>query len=190
MTHENSNVSRATRREFLGRSGLTAIAAGATLASTWNAARFAHAAGGEEIKIALIGCGARGGAQASQALSTAGPVKLWAMADAFEDRLQSSLKNLTHGQAGRYDMKTNGGFAGRIDVPPERQFVGLDAFQKAIDCGVDMVVLAEPPGFRPDALRGRRQGRQARLHGKALGDRCAGCAADHGCRRRSGRERG
>jgi predicted dehydrogenase len=38
--------------------------------------------------------------------------------------------------------------AERIDVPPERQFLGLDAYRKAID-GVDVVVLAEPPGFRP-----------------------------------------
>ena len=57
MTRKLFNASHATRREFLQRSGATALAAGATLASTWNAARLAHAAGSEEIKIALIGCG-------------------------------------------------------------------------------------------------------------------------------------
>lgn len=75
----------------------------------------------------------------TQALSTSGPVKLVAMADVFADRLEASLK---------YLMKIEA-IAGQIDVPPERQFVGFDAYQKAIDCGVDMVILTTPPNFRP-----------------------------------------
>ena len=117
----------------------------------------------------------RGTGAAAQALSTAGPVKLWAMADAFEDRLQTSLKNLTHGQAGRYDTPTNTGFGARIDVPPERQFVGLDAFQKAIDSGVDMVVLAEPPGFRPMHFEAAVKAGKHVFMEKPLGDRRTGC---------------
>ena len=114
---------------------------------TLDAARAAHAAGGEELKIALIGCGGRGTGAAAQALGTAGPVKLWAMADAFEDRLEGSLKRLLKG--GKVSRGTSEGLADRIDVPPERRFVGLEAYRQAIDAGVDVVVMATPPGFRP-----------------------------------------
>src|SRR5262245_46793996 len=63
----------------------------------------------DTLKIALIGCGGRGGGAAAQALSTSGPVKLVAMADAFQDRLDSALKGLSadHGD--------------RVDVPPDRR---------------------------------------------------------------------
>ena len=142
MMHSRSPVmsSQTTRRDFLRRS--TLAAAGAAWAAPWAAARAAHAAGSDEIKIALIGCGARGTGAAGQALSTSGPVKLWAMADAFENRLQQSLNQLSRGQAGRYDAAGHAGFGAKIAVPPERRFVGLDAYQKAIDCGVDVVLLA------------------------------------------------
>ncbi len=99
----------------------------------------AHAAGSDLIRLAFIGCGGRGGGAVTQALSTAGPVKLVAMADVFADRIEDSLKYLLRIDAIRR----------RIDVPPERRFVGFDAYQKAIDCGVDMVILTTPPHFRP-----------------------------------------
>ncbi len=114
------------------------MAAGA-LASVLAPERFAHAAtGSDEIKIALVGCGGRGSGAANQALSTypLGPVKLVAMGDIHEDRLKSSLDNL---------VKTHGS---RVDVPPERQFLGFDAFKKAIEV-CDVATLATPPGFRP-----------------------------------------
>ena len=101
--------------------------------------RFAHgASGSDEIKIALIGCGGRGSGACGQALSTytQGPVKLVAMGDIHEDRLKSSLTNLE---------KVHGA---RVDVPPERQFLGFDAFKKAIEL-CDVAILATPPGFRP-----------------------------------------
>jgi myo-inositol 2-dehydrogenase / D-chiro-inositol 1-dehydrogenase len=145
MSSNSQTHAAATRREFIKRSGLVAATA---LASQLSIARSAHAAGGEELKVALVGCGARGTGAAVQALSTAGPVKLWAMADAFEDRLQISLKSLQKGQEGRYDTPTHSGLGNQIQVPPERQFVGLDAYRKAIDC-VDVVILTEPPGLRP-----------------------------------------
>jgi len=103
----------------------------------------------ETIKIALVGCGSRGTGAAAQALQTKGPVKLWAMADLFEDRLESSLANLIKGQAADYDRDANSSLKDRIDVPPERRFVGFDAYQKAISSGVDVVILATHPHFRP-----------------------------------------
>ena len=40
----------------------------------------------------------------------------------------------------------------RLNVPPERQFTGFDAYQQVIDSGVDVVLLCTPPGFRPAHL--------------------------------------
>ena len=124
--------------------------------------RAAHAAGSDAIKIALIGCGGRGTGAAAQALSTKGPVKLWAMADAFEDKLETSLATLSKGgqlrtlqelatlsKGERVPDKHIEGFADRIDVPKERRFVGFDAYKHAIDSGPDVVLLTTPPGFRP-----------------------------------------
>ena len=125
-----------SRRGFL-KTGSAAMAGGALLGAL-APERFAHAAGGDELKVALVGCGGRGGGAADQALSTyqLGPVKLVAMADVHEDRLQGTLKNLTAKHADR------------IDVPKDRQFLGFDAFEKAIALA-DVVILATPPGFRP-----------------------------------------
>jgi len=136
---------RLSRRHLPARS--TAVPAGGVLAGGLHVARSAHAAGSDELKIALIGCGGRGTGAAAQALHTSGPVKLWAMADAFEDRLEGSLKRLSSG--GTVSRGTAEGLAAKIDVPPKRRFVGLDAYRKAIDSGVDVVVMASPPGFRP-----------------------------------------
>ncbi len=125
-----------SRRSFLKTSSAMA---GGTLLGALSPERFAHAATGtDEIKIALIGCGGRGSGAANQALSTypIGPVKLVAMADIHEDRLQSSLANL---------QKTH---ADRVDVPKERQFLGFDAHKEAIALA-DVVILSTPPGFRP-----------------------------------------
>ncbi|HEY2892874.1 MAG TPA: Gfo/Idh/MocA family oxidoreductase, partial [Pirellulales bacterium] len=127
----------ASRREFLKNS--TAAAVGGALLGNLALSRSAHAAGDDTIKIALIGCGGRGSGAAKQALSTQGPVKLIAMADVFQDRLDSSYKELMSQEPVK----------DRIDAPEERRFSGFDAYQKAIDAGPDLVILATPPGFRP-----------------------------------------
>ena len=120
-----------TRRDFLKTS--STLAAAAALAPG------AFAANDETLKIALIGCGGRGSGAASQALSTAGPVKLVAMADAFKDRLDGSYTALKdkHGD--------------RVEVPEENKFIGFDSYKQAIALA-DVVILATPPGFRPPHL--------------------------------------
>lgn len=124
-----------SRRDFLRQSG--GCLAGAALANAIAARSYA----GEQntIKVALIGCGGRGTGAAAQALSTQGPTQLCAMADVFPDRLKSSLGSLSKQ------------FPKQVDVPPDRQFLGMDGYRKAIDAlgpgGV--AVLATPPGFRP-----------------------------------------
>lgn len=105
--------------------------------------------GQETLRVALVGCGSRGTGAVSQALRTAGPMTLWAMADLFADRLENSLASLVKGESNAYDREAYAGFAAQIDVPPERRFVGFDAYAKAIDSGADLVILATPPHFRP-----------------------------------------
>ncbi len=101
------------------------------------------------IKVALVGCGSRGTGAINQALRTKGPIKLWAMADLFADRLENSLALLTKGEQASYDRAAHSGLGSQIDVPPERRFVGFDAYRQAIQSGVDMVILATSPHFRP-----------------------------------------
>jgi predicted dehydrogenase len=135
-----SQESSSSRRSFLKTS---AAAASGALAAKLSIARNAHAAGSDLLRVGLIGCGGRGTGAAVQALNADKNSKLVAMADAFEDRLESSLDRLLK----------NPEIPGRVDVPKERRFVGFDAYKQLIDSGVDVVLLAEPPHFRPTHLR-------------------------------------
>ena len=125
-------INQQDRRDFLKA---TAMLAGGAMISSIPLAG-AYASGSDTIKIALIGCGDRGTGAAFQALSTKFNIKLVAMADAFQDRLDSSYQSLSSK------------FGAKMDVPKERQFVGFDAYLKAIPLA-DVVLLTTPPGFRP-----------------------------------------
>ena len=123
------------RREFLKTT--SQAVAGAALASAISTR--SYAAEDNTIKVALVGCGGRGSGAAVQALHTKGPTKLWAMADVFEHRLEGS-RNAIAQQLEK-----------QMEVPPERRFLGFDAYKKAIDSIGEggVVILATPPGFRP-----------------------------------------
>jgi len=125
-------INQQDRRDFLKATAM--LAGGAMLSSIPLAG--AYASGSDTIKIALIGCGDRGTGAAFQALSTKFNIKLVAMADAFQDRLDSSYQSLSSK------------FGAKVEVPKERQFVGFDAYLKAIPLA-DVVLLTTPPGFRP-----------------------------------------
>ncbi len=135
----NAPAAETSRRDFLKKS--TLLAAGAAVAGNLGLARTVHAGGSDLIKFALVGCGGRGGGAAVNALRNVSHpnIKLWAMADAFADRIEGSLQGITEA----VDAKE------KIDVPPERRFVGLDAYEKALGSGIDAVLLCTPPGFRP-----------------------------------------
>ena len=124
-----------SRRTFLKQSGT--VVAGTALAGEYLAG--VHAAENNTIKIALVGCGGRGGGAAGQALSTEGPTTLWALADVFSDRLEGTANNFAKQ------------FAQRGSVPKDRQFLGMDGYRKAIDSIAPggVVLLATPPAFRP-----------------------------------------
>ncbi len=134
------HASKCSRRRFLQGAG-AGLAAGAALVAELNIARSAHAAGGDTIRIALIGCGGRGTGAAANCLSVPDRIELLAVADAFEDRARGAL--------GRLKQQ----FPDRVNVPEERVFWGLDAYQKAIDAGAEVVLLVTPPGFRPAHYR-------------------------------------
>ncbi len=128
-----------SRRDFI-KASATAAAGTAFLTSVVNPNRV-FAAGDDTIKIGLVGCGGRGSGAASQALKTEGKVELYAMGDMFMDLLEKSQK--------RIEASVKGNDTAIINVPEERRFAGFDAYQKVIDSGVDVVILATPPGFRP-----------------------------------------
>src|SRR5580658_2339357 len=115
--NESSSVS--TRREFIKTTGR--IAAASALAGV--AVPYVHAASEDTIQVALVGCGGRGTGAAAQAMGVKrGPVKLVAMADVFEDRLNDSHAGLS---------KDN---ADKMDVPNDRKFVSFDGYKQAMDC--------------------------------------------------------
>jgi len=82
-----------------------------------------HAGEDNTIRLALIGCGGRGTGAVRDALSVpnGGPIKLYAMADLYDERMVSRYKTL------------KGRFGDKIDVTDDRRFVGFDAYKKAID---------------------------------------------------------
>lgn len=131
-----------SRRDFIRTS--SALVASGAVSGSLSVARAAHTFGDSTIKIGLVGCGGRGSGATVQALNTTlktdispnGPIKLEAMADAFPDRLQQSLRQIK-------------GQHSEVDVPANRRFVGFDAFERLLDTDIDMVILATPPGFRP-----------------------------------------
>jgi predicted dehydrogenase len=140
---DTRSTTETTRRGFLGTTGRIATAAAATTFSgTLLGGRpmpRVHAAGGDEIRVALIGCGGRGGGAAADALSVAGaPLKLVAMADIFADRMKVVKRSLAER------------FKERIDVPDERAFVGVEAYKQALEClrPGDIAIFATPPAFR------------------------------------------
>jgi predicted dehydrogenase len=133
----DSNNNGISRRELGKRVG--AIAAASALAGIMIPA--VHAAEDSTIQVALIGCGGRGTGAASDALHAKGPpIKLVAMADVFKDRQDASYAGLSG----------NKEISPRVEVPPERRFIGFDAYQKAMDClkPGDVAIFATPLAFR------------------------------------------
>jgi myo-inositol 2-dehydrogenase/D-chiro-inositol 1-dehydrogenase len=122
-----------SRRSMMARTGLVGAAG---LLANFNILR-AQATDDKVIRVGLVGAGGRGSGAADQTLSVGGSnVKLTAIGDAFDDRLQRALSGLMN--------KHND----KVDVPVERQFSGMDAYQKVLE-HCDLVILATPPGFRP-----------------------------------------
>ena len=115
------------RRQFLSNSAITAAAA-----ATFPSGVRAQGENGDQIGLALVGCGGRGTGAASQAMQADDGVRLVAMADVDPERLSQSREILTKG--GKINRSPDGTKHGnKVDVPPERQFIGLDAYRKVME---------------------------------------------------------
>ncbi len=110
--------------------------------------------------MGLVGCGGRGTGAASQALKADDFAELTAVADVDQARVDDSLEQLT---------KINGA---KVKVEPKNVFLGLDAYQKVIDSGVDVVILTTPPGFSAGSSASLYRSRQTCVLRKAD---CGGC---------------
>ncbi len=132
---ESKQTPETSRRDFLKKSGAAVAAVAASQLPA------VHAAGSDEIRVAVIGCGGRGSGAARNVLESAPGVRVVALADAFPDRLQQCRERLGKqlGEKGQ--------------VPEGRCFTGLDAFSKALESDANYIILATPPGFRPQHLK-------------------------------------
>jgi len=145
-------IDSVSRRSFLAATSAMALARGAS--------------SGDRLKAGLIGCGGRGTQAAVNLLTGNENVEIVAMADVFEDKLESSLNKLRSdggfiARDAGITVERNGkpvqlkadelvaSVQSRIKVKPEYHFVGFDAFQKLINANVDIVMLTTPPGYRP-----------------------------------------
>jgi len=136
---KKEHLSLNNRRHFIKTSSTAAVVG--AVAPFVLAPRGRGASPGDTLKVGLVGCGGRGSGAAAQALAADNSVALTAVGDVFSNQITNSLRSLTE-QAGD-----------KVAVKPEHRFTGLDAYQKVIDSGVDVVILATPPGFRPQHLK-------------------------------------
>lgn len=90
---------------------------------------------GQELKAGVIGCGGRGSGAAFNFLNAANGVTIVALGDTFQERVDELADKLKKDK--------------NIDIPADKRFVGLDAYKQVIDSGVDVVIIATPPVFRP-----------------------------------------
>ena len=129
------NKRKKTRREFVKK---TALASSAILSAPLALETMVKVNRESKLKLALVGCGGRGSGAAVHALTADDNVDLVAMADAFADRIETSLMGIQEHFEGEK----------KIRVKEKNRFVGFDAYKKAINLA-DVVILTTPPGFRP-----------------------------------------
>ncbi len=138
-----------SRRNFLGKAttaGVAGVIVPSILASCSRETKkvvpiptmLDQAPDGPVLKAGVIGCGGRGTGAAINFLNAGPNLQIVALGDTFKDRVDAC----------REKILTEKG----QEVPVENCFVGFDAFQKVIDAGVDIIILAAPPYFRPEHL--------------------------------------
>jgi len=139
---KDTSSSSPDRRSFLKSS--SAVAVGGAVASqvAFPTVTFGKPTD-KKLKLGLIGCGGRGTGAATQALKADSNIELTAMADAFPEKLERSLKII---------QNTKGVEPVKVQVKDSHKFIGLDGYLKVLDSGVDVVILTTPPGFRPAHL--------------------------------------
>ncbi|MSR75301.1 MAG: Gfo/Idh/MocA family oxidoreductase [Planctomycetes bacterium] len=136
------------RRMFLGATG--AVAMGGLLSASPLSAMGARSR--DELRVGLVGCGGRGTGAAVNALNADPNVRLVALGDMFPERVERALAGLLAEDETPAAPGAPAPISTRVDVPPERRFSGFDAIDKVLAAGIDIVILATPPGFRPDHI--------------------------------------
>lgn len=121
------------RRSFIQQTG-AALLTGAYALNPGNPQR-AYASAADSIKVGLVGCGGRGTGAAMQALQGDPGTVITALGDIFPMQIEQTVKELKAEYPDR--------------VKPEK-FIGFDAYKKVIESGIDVVLLATPPAFRPE----------------------------------------
>ncbi|MFK5922429.1 MAG: Gfo/Idh/MocA family oxidoreductase [Verrucomicrobiota bacterium] len=135
-------ASQTSRRKFIaGTAAATAAASALPIES------YAQVAGSDMIKVGMIGCGGRGSGAIVQDLTASDNAQLYAMGDAFQDKIDGTGVRATGLPVIQKNLEKSGK-GKQVDVPASRQFSGFDAYKKVIDA-CDLVVIATPPGFRP-----------------------------------------
>ncbi|MDZ4801172.1 MAG: Gfo/Idh/MocA family oxidoreductase [Bryobacteraceae bacterium] len=138
MSH--SNAVSVSRRSFLNKAR---IAGAAASAFTIIRPELVRGAGKEMVKVGLVGCGGRGTQAIVDHLLATENTQIVGMADIFEDALEGSLRKLRANPRLRDKQE-------RLKIEPDKRFVGFDAFQKLLKSDIDVVMLATPPGYRPE----------------------------------------
>jgi predicted dehydrogenase len=115
-----------TRRDFLKTSSLGWLAAAGNV----------HAAGGDTIRVGMIGAGGRCTEAATNAMRADKGVRLAAMADLLLDRVHEK----------RTALKLK--FPEQVAVDDDHCFSGFDAYKKVIE-SVDVVLIANAAKFHP-----------------------------------------
>ncbi len=135
-----SNSSDVSRRDFLKT---TAVAGTAVAAASFVTpiARGVWGSGGRagRIKVGVVGCGGRGTGAAADCLTGSPDTEIVAIGDVMKDRVNEAKHNLT---------TLDGGLSSRVNLG-DRTFTGFDAYKQVLASGIDMVILATAPGFRP-----------------------------------------
>lgn len=128
------------RRQFVQKSSAAAAAIGLTSAVQPSSVLGYHSGADETLKIGLIGCGGRGKGAVINATHADANIKITALADAFQDRIDSCREQL------------NVEIPGFMDVPDEHCFTGIECHKDLIATDVDVVLLCSPPYFRPSQM--------------------------------------
>ncbi|MHC4213790.1 MAG: Gfo/Idh/MocA family protein [Planctomycetota bacterium] len=132
-----SNADNVTRRDFVKTSAALSLAAMAFDSSG------VFAAGSDKLRFGLVGCGSRGTGAAINCLNSDPNVELVAIGDLFQDKVDSSLAK----------MRKKETISSRVKINPDSVFLGFDACERVLASGIDFVILATPPGFRPQTLK-------------------------------------
>ncbi len=154
-----------SRRKFIGNisaiSVLGSIGIGAVVSSCNRRVKYQapvfpdEAPDGPVLKAGLVGCGSRGTGAVVNYLNSGPNLEITALGDVFQHRLDSCREELKE----RFD----------VDIPDEKCFKGFDSYQKVIDSGIDVVLLCEPPHFRPRSFEYAVQKRKHIFAEKPMG---------------------